>query len=263
MTMTQPLIIDMHVHHTWANPDEPPWPLIEETIGLAADHGIAQVGLLGTYSHHGVDPTPEGIVQCNTHAAHIVERFPQQVYSFCYLNPSHDPAFINDELDRCVLEHGMKGIKLWIAVNARDERLDVVMEGARRHGLPVLHHAWYKTVGWAYNESSPADIRDLALRHPDVPIIMAHLVGCGVRGVLDIKDLPNVYIDTSGSQPDAGFLEFAVEQLGTDRILYGSDAPIRDYGVQLAKVRDADIPAAAKTKILGANAARLIGLEAN
>lgn len=251
-------IIDMHVHHTWADPADPPWALIEETMTLAQQCGIAKVGLLGTYSFHGYDPTPEGIYACNSHAARIVERYPDQAYSFCYLNPAHDPAFIHAELDRCVGEYGMKGIKLWIAVNARDPRLDAVMEGARRHNLPVLHHAWYKATGYVYNESTPADVRDLALRFPDVPIIMAHLNGCGVRGVLDIKDLPNVSIDTSGSQPDAGFTEFAVAQLGAERILFGSDAPIRDYAVQLAKVTGAKISDAARQQILGENAIRLL-----
>ena len=251
-------IIDIHVHHTWANPAEPPWPLIEETLTLAQQCGIAKVGLLGTYSFHGYDPTPEGIRDCNTHAAQIVERYPAQAYSFCYLNPAHDPAFIAAELDRCIGDFGMKGIKLWIAVNARDARLAAVMEGARRYGVPVLHHAWYKATGYVYNESTPADLRDLALRYPDVPIIMAHLNGCGVRGVLDIKDLPNVYIDTSGSQPDAGFTEFAVAELGAERVLFGSDAPIRDYAVQLAKVQGANISETARRQILGANAARLL-----
>jgi len=252
------MIIDIHIHHTWADFDQPPWALLEETFALAAQCGIAKLGLLGTYSFHGVDPTPQGIRACNTHAALIVERYPEQAYSFCYLNPAHDPGFIRDELDRCVLEHGMKGIKLWIAVNARDQRLDAVMEGALRHNLPVLHHAWYKAVNWVYNESSPADIRTLALRFPSVPIIMAHLNGCGVRGVLDIKELPNVYVDTSGSQPDTGFVEFAVAELGAQRILFGSDAPIRDYSVQLAKVTDANISAAAKQSILGENARQLL-----
>jgi predicted TIM-barrel fold metal-dependent hydrolase len=254
------MIIDIHVHHTWATPADPPWALIEETVVLAAQCGIAKLGLLGTYSFHGYDPTPEGIQECNSHAAEIVARFPEQVYSFCYLNPAHDPLFIRDELDRCVLEHGMKGVKLWIAVNARDKRLDAVMEGAARHRLPVLHHAWYKATGYIYNESTPADLRDLALRFPTVPMIMAHLNGCGVRGVLDIQDLPNVYVDTSGSQPDAGFIEFAVAELGAERILFGSDVPIRDYATQLAKVTGAAISSEAKQLILGANAARLMNL---
>jgi hypothetical protein len=63
------MIIDAHVHHTWADPDDPPWALIEETFTLAEQAGISKIGLLGTYSFHGYDPTQEGITQCNTHAA--------------------------------------------------------------------------------------------------------------------------------------------------------------------------------------------------
>ena len=71
------MIIDVHVHHTWADPDNPPWALIEQTFALAEQAGIHKIGFLGTYSFHGYDPTEEGITQCNTHAAKIVTRYPE------------------------------------------------------------------------------------------------------------------------------------------------------------------------------------------
>ena len=253
-----PQIIDVHVHHHWADPEAPPWDHIEETVALAKRNGIDHIGLLGTYSFHGVDPTPHQIQISNSNAARIVARYPDQVYSLCYLNPAHEPAFIHAELDRCIGKHNMRGIKLWIAVNARDHRMDAVMQGAIRHNVPVFFHAWYKSVNWVYNESSPADIRHLALRYPQATIVMLHLPGGRERGVLDVKDLPNVLVDTSGSQPDVGFVEYAVEHLGAHRILYGSDAPIRDYASQLAKVTGAHISAEAKTRILGQNAMQLL-----
>ena len=254
------MIIDAHVHHTWAEPDNPPWALIEKTFAMAEQAGIDKIGFLGTYSFHGYDPNEEGITQCNTHAAKIVARYPEHSYSLCYLNPAHPRDFVHAELKRCVEEFGMKGIKQWVAVNARDERMERVMSGAIAYKLPVFFHAWYKATEYAYNESNPSDIRQLALRYPEATIVMLHLNGGGVRGVQDIADLPNVWVDTSGSQPDAGFVEYAVDQLGADRILFGSDMPIRDYGVQLAKVTGAQIDADAKTKILGTNVQNLLQL---
>jgi predicted TIM-barrel fold metal-dependent hydrolase len=254
------MIVDAHVHHTWADPDNPPWALIEQTFALAEQAGIAKLGLLGTYSFHGVDPTEEGITQCNTHAAKIVDRYPDHAYSLCYLNPAHPRTFVRDELKRCVEEFGMKGIKQWIAVNARDPRMESVMSGAIEYNLPVFFHAWYKATGYVYNESNPSDIRHLALRYPEARIVMLHLNGGGIRGVQDIADLPNVWVDTSGSQPDAGFVEYAVAELGAARILYGSDMPIRDYGAQLAKVTGAAISDADKALILGTNVQRLLHL---
>ena len=255
------MIVDAHVHHTWADPAAPPWAQTHATVDLARRAGIDWIVLLGTYSFHGVDPTPTQIRQSNDHAAQIVAAHPDHVVSLCYLNPAHDPAWIDEELDRCVTDYAMRGIKLWIAVNARDKRLDPVMQAALRHDIPVFFHAWYKTVNWVYNESSPADIRDLALRHPDAKLVMLHMPGGRERGVLDVADLSNVYVDTSGSQPDRGFVEYALHHLGADRILYGSDAPGRDFIPQLAKVTAATIDPEAKTKILGTNAIKLLKLD--
>jgi len=93
-----------------------------------------------------------------------------------------------------------------------------------------------------------------------VRIIMAHLTGCGVRGVLAVKPFPNVVVDTSGAAPEAGIVEFAVEQLGAERVLYGSDVPIRDFGVALSRITGSRLDAAAKQRILYENAKELLGL---
>jgi predicted TIM-barrel fold metal-dependent hydrolase len=89
---------------------------------------------------------------------------------------------------------------------------------------------------------------------------MAHLTSCGLRGVLEIADLPNVVIDTSAFLPVAGLVEYAVKHLGEDRVLYGSDLVIRDLPSQIGRVTSADITDAAKEKILYSNGAALIGL---
>ena len=83
-------------------------------------------------------------------------------------------------------------------------------------------------------------------------------LGCGYRGVEMIADCPNVYVDTSGGQPEDGFLQYAVRRIGADRLLYGSDAPCRDFGCQLNKVLDAGLPADILEKILWTNAVELL-----
>ena len=90
---------------------------------------------------------------------------------------------------------------------------------------------------------------------------MAHLIGCGYRGVLAVKDLPNVWVDTSGGYPEGGIIEYAVEHLGPDRILFGSDLLIRECSVKIGAVTGAAIPASAKIAILYDNAARLLGFK--
>ncbi|MGC4190511.1 MAG: amidohydrolase family protein [Thermomicrobiales bacterium] len=204
-----------------------------------------------------VDPTPKEIRRSNDIGLELIARHPDRFFAFCYLNPAHDPAFSLAELDRC-LAGGCTGIKLWISVHADDPRLDPIMERAASERLPVLHHAWYKATEFAYNESTPAQIATLARKHPAVPIVMAHLGGGGQRGVIDIEDCPNVVVDTSGAQPHAGLIEFAVERLGPERVVFGSDWPIRDFAVQRAKVDGARIDEATRTAILGRTMKRLL-----
>jgi predicted TIM-barrel fold metal-dependent hydrolase len=53
-------------------------------------------------------------------------------------------------------------------------------------------------------------------------------------------------------------VEAAVAALGPGRVVYGSDAPIRHFGVQLGKTLGTDLPDGVKRDILWNNAARLL-----
>jgi predicted TIM-barrel fold metal-dependent hydrolase len=87
---------------------------------------------------------------------------------------------------------------------------------------------------------------------------MAHLNGAGLRGIEEIASAPNVFVDTSGGDPQSGIVEAAVAALGPARVLYGSDAPIRHFGVSVGKILGADLPEAVKRDLLWNNAARLL-----
>ncbi len=176
---------------------------------------------------------------------------------FGYVNPAHPHQSVA-EIERCVSKHRMCGVKLWVAVKASDLRVDPIMHCAESVGVPVLQHAWRNTLGGLPGESTPADVADLARRHADVNIIMAHLNGAGLRGIEDVADCPNVFVDTSGGDPESGIVEAAVAALGPSRVVYGSDAAIRHFGTQMGKVLGADIADAVKQDILWNNAARLL-----
>ena len=55
-------------------------------------------------------------------------------------------------------------------------------------------------------------------------------------------------------------VEYAVAQLGAERVLYGSDAPIRDFAVALARITGASLDARTQRKILHDNARKLLRL---
>lgn len=251
------MIVDGHIHLQSRDGRYDPAEA-DRCLRLADRAGIDRmVYLFDLGAAPSVDPPEDEIRRSNDIGMELIARHPDRFSAFCYLNPAHDPAFSLAELDRC-LAGGCTGIKLWISVHADDPRLDPILERAAALRLPVLHHAWYKATEFAYNESTPAEIAILARKHPTVPIVMAHLGGVGHRGVIDIEECPNVVVDTSGAQPHAGLVEFAIDRLGPDRVVFGSDWPIRDFAVQRAKVDGARIAPEARKAILGGTMDRLL-----
>jgi predicted TIM-barrel fold metal-dependent hydrolase len=251
-------VIDCHIHLNAANGrcDEAE---VARCLALADRAGIDRLVYLFALADAAVDPQVDDLRRSNDIGLELLDRHPDRFESFCYLNPSLPVEFSLGEIDRCIASGPMAGIKLWISVHADDPRLDPIMERAADLGVPVLHHAWYKATGFAFNESTPAQVATLARRHPNVSIIMAHLAGGGWRGVRDVVDCPNVVVDTSGAQPHAGLVNYAVDLLGPQRVVYGSDWPIRDFAVQRARVEGAGLAADVQGLVMGGNMARILG----
>jgi len=232
----------------------------DRLAAAAAELGVRRICLLGDVIAFGFHPSPQQIRFINDATIADVKALPDLYVGLCHVNPENPADFNVAEIERCVRDNGLKGVKMEATVICRDRRLDPIMETARRLGVFVLHHAWYQSVRTTEGESTPADIANLASRFPDVPIQMAHLGGARVRGVLDIKPYPNVSVDTSGSQPMGELIEYAVGVIGADRIVYGSDVPGRDFSAQLGRVWGARLSDADRRKILYGNAERFLGL---
>lgn len=252
--------LDIHVHplacfgpHAVATPVEDARRLAE----TARQAGVTRACLFSLDRGTPYLPSPAECRAANDWALAMRDAAPEFYLPFCYVSPEH-PEEAVAEIDRCVTGEGMVGIKLWVARRATDPGLDPILERAVAHDVPVLQHAWNKTTGNLPGESFPADVADLARRHPRARIIMAHLNGAGLRGLAAVAACPNLHVDTSGGDPEAGLVEAAVAALGARRVLYGSDAPIRHFAVSLAKVQDADLPDAVKRDLLWNNAARLL-----
>jgi predicted TIM-barrel fold metal-dependent hydrolase len=252
-------IIDAHTHPVSARKGttqaEVDW-LVAHGRSLGIEHMVS----LGDVLRHGRFPTEAQIRAINDDSAKVQSFHPDYFSTLCFLNPTLGERAVRLELERCLTKHRFVGIKLEICNNARDACMKPVMEAARQWRLPVLQHTWSMThIRQRSFHTDPIDTATLGRRFPDVTIIMAHLSGCEARGVLEIKHLPNVVIDTSGGTPVEGLVEYAVEQLGIDRVLYGSDLPGRAASVAIDRVLGARLSAAEKEKILFRNAARLLG----
>ena len=250
------MIIDCHVHLVeWAGDNS-----TESIVRLAACKGISPLvcsclGVAGYFRY----PTPAQLMAANDYTLKAVKAFKPDVVGLCYACHSL-LEFSLREIDRCVATGPMRGIKLWVDTKASDVTVEPIARRAVELDVPILQHAFYKTTGNLENETTPRDVAVLAAKFPDLRIQMAHLFGCGLRGIGDIAPYPNVYVDTSGSEPEAGVLDRALQILGCRRILFGSDAPGRGFGVQLGKVIGTQMGEQDRNRILYRNARELYRL---
>ena len=247
-------IVDIYTHPQWGDPI----PQMSHILEVADRAGVGRLVVLGGNLGFGYKPTASQVTEINDVTARLLARWPERLIGFCRLNAGLSESVVLAEAKRC-LSLGFRGIKLAVWPNARSSRLDCVMGFAAEHSVPVLHHCWYKTTCKYDGESDPTDLAHLAARFPEVTIIVAHLTAAGYRGVQDIRPHRNLLIDTSGSQGFSGIVEYAVSVLGAERVLFGSDAPGRDFAVQLGRVFGAEISDDAREKILYGNAERLLG----
>lgn len=203
------------------------------------------------------DPSPEKFRAENDQVLSVLPKWPDRLLGFVYLNPKHIDASLA-ELERCVANGPMVGVKLWVAHRANAPEVSQLVSRAHELKALLFQHTWFKVMGNGPGESNPAHFVELAQRHPETPLVCGHTGGDWELGIRTIAKLKNVYADLAGSNPVAGYTEMAVRELGADRVIYGSDASGRSFSSQLGKVLGADIPDEAKRLILAENLIRLL-----
>jgi uncharacterized protein len=134
-----------------------------------------------------------------------------------------------------------------------------IFEFAAKHRAVVLTHS-------SEQNSLAADFIPWANEFPEVRLILAH-IGCGwdgdpthqVRAIQQSRH-GNVFADTSSARSILpGLIEWAVREIGDDRILFGTDTPLYHTGMQRARIDHADLTDESRRKILRENAVRLFG----
>ena len=248
-------IWDLHCHLSGV-PGNTPEARLGKMLEYADRMGIARLcvfmGMEWSY-----DPTPEKLRQDNDDVLRALSHFPDRAFGFVYLNPKHTQASL-DELNRCVRDGPMVGVKLWVAQRCNAPELDPIIERATALKAVVFQHTWLKITGNLPGESTPMDLAELAARHPRATMFCGHSGGDWERGLRVIRPHKNLYADLAGGDPAAGLTEMAVRELGAERVIYGSDVGGRSFASQLAKVYGANIPESAKRLILSENLKRLL-----
>ncbi len=251
-------IWDFHCHMTGASlPEATPEARARHLAEVAERMGIERLCLsMGT--RFLTDPTPQQIREQNDEVLRAVEACPDRIFGMVYLSPRHVEVSLA-ELERCVANGPMVAVKLWVAGRCNAPELDPLIERATELRAVILQHTWFKAGDRNLpGESTPDDFAELARRHPRATIVCGHSGGDWELGIRAIRDLKNVHTELAGTDATAGFTEMAVKELGSERVLYGSDAAGRSFSSQLGKVIGAAITDREKEQVLGGNLRRLM-----
>lgn len=207
-----------------------------------------------TWAH---DPSAEEVRRENDDVLRAVEYAPERLLGFVYLNPKQERES-QQEIDRCVRNGPMVGIKLWVAVHCNQSCVDPIAARAAELQVPILQHTFLRPGPNLPGESTPADMAELAARHPKTSFLCGHVGLDWERGIRTIRTLKNVFGDPCGGDPVCGEVEMAVRELGSERVVYGSDFAGRSFASQLAKVYSANLPEADQRLVLCENLKRIL-----
>ena len=136
---------------------------------------------------------------------------------------------------------------------------------AVRHRWPLLFHV-SEPLGHAYPGKAGLPLSEFAAfvaAYPRVTVIGAHWGGGWplYAPMPEIRAaLPRTFVDTAATTLlyDDTIFDAVHRSMGADRILFGSDYPLRDPALDLAYIRGLGLPPADTDAILGGNAARLL-----
>ena len=134
-----------------------------------------------------------------------------------------------------------------------------IFEFAANHGAIVQSHS-------GEHGCLPRDFIQFANAFPGVRIIVSHL-GCGYNGdiTLQVRAIQkakhgNLFTDTSSATSiTPNLIEWAVKEIGPEKILFGTDSPLYFSPMQRVRINNADITDRAKLMILRENALNLFG----
>jgi predicted TIM-barrel fold metal-dependent hydrolase len=182
-----------------------------------------------------------------------IRKYPQKLIGMCVVNPLKDNAIV--ELKKR-LDEGMRGLKLYPPshnYDADNKIVDPLMAILAEREMPVMYHI-------NGQHTSPQMMANLAERNPSTKIIMAHLTNIEAKIEVAARH-DNLYIETCTStdepEPPHEMLRKAVNTLGSDHILFGTDFPLLYPLPQLGYILDADLSSEDKRKILYLNAKKL------
>jgi predicted TIM-barrel fold metal-dependent hydrolase len=190
----------------------------------------------------------------------------ERLIPFANINP-FVTADLASELRHCVNDLGCRGLKLYPTYQhfyVNESRLYPLYAEAQRLGVPVMVHTGSSVFrGARLKYGDPLYVDDVVVDFPELTMVMAHSGrGFWYDTAFFLAQLhENVYMEVTGLPPHKLPSYFPNLEKNADKTIFGSDWPaVTDIKGNIAAIRSLSLKEESKAKILGGNAARLLGL---
>jgi len=268
------MIVDVHTH---IFPDKIASKAIqglEHQYGVKALNTATTSGIRSSMRSNNIDASvllsvatrPDQVESINDFVAYVSKNDPNLI-GLGALHPDYPELEV--EIRR-MKSMGLKGIKLHSEFQdfyPDDERMFDLYEALGRDMI-VVFHAGDEVIPVNEIHTTPARLASVMDSFPELTMVAAHLGGH--RCWDDVEQYllgRNVYFDTAYVFPVPGSEHITVERIreimethGFDKIMFGTDYPFRDQGLETMNIMNMDIEEKHKEMILGGNAARLFGI---
>ena len=193
----------------------------------------------------------------NAQVRDICSQFPDILRFYVAINP-HRPQYIEEDLKRYdefkPYVVGLKILAGYHKVVVTDKRYEKAMEFAAERKLPILFHTW---IGCPFNGLDP--MTELCKRYPTVTFFIGHSFSNWQAAKKLADQTENTYFELTSLPGQYGMIEHLVQEVGSKRIIFGTDMPWFDEFQHIGGILSADISDEAKKDILCGNVERLLG----
>lgn len=193
----------------------------------------------------------------NDYTAEAMRKYPDRIIGFATINPWHKNA--KEELTRCIDELGLKGLKMHPTLHgysfSNHLLLDPLLEICTKFKIPVIGH------GADDIFSAPFEYEEMARTFPEVKFVIAHMgsIWATNQAFMVAKRNENIFLGTTGAM--MGDVKAAVEEVGAEKVVMGTDSPFQSVKLEIEKIEMAVLDKEKRKFITGGNWARLLGLE--
>ncbi len=258
--LTNYTIIDTHLHLGPYGPMYVPNNSEAEVVKQLKKFNIVKA----IFSHHsGFVSVNDGIAK----SLNAINEYKNFLYGYFVFNPNYFEISINN-LKKYIDNEGIVGVKIhpsWHQCYPTDSRYDDLWKIAEEKNFPILTHSWNPSAPNSFQKfSDPLIFKEIIKKHPNLKIILAHAGGRYpyFYKVMDLLEkYENLYVDFAADVFFRDLLKEFVSNVGSERILFGTDLPWTDVRYHITNVLFSDINESDKKNILGLNASKLFNLE--